>query len=501
MIMIGRLTVSLETREVYLEDRVLQLGSRAFDILELLIRAEGKTVTKDEIFRHVWPNSVVEENNIHVQLSALRKIFGGDSQVIRTISGRGYRLTMPTETPDPVSAPTSAAAMQTGTPRLARLPVCHTPLIGRDEAIAEITRALKGTPIVTLLGPGGIGKTQLGIAVARAIAAVSDMEVCFITLASVDNAEGVASTVAKALGMACPEGEIPLQSIVAAIRGRKLLVLLDNCEHVIEAAATICEPLVQACADLRILATSREPLRTRDEKFYWLAPLDTPDADANSQAILACSSVRVFLAQMSGLNSPVEIDRSGLEMVATICRRLDGVPLALELAAARAAVFGIRKLVSELDDRFRALTGGRRTAPARQQTLEAALDWSYQLLNMTERVVLQRLGVFSERFTLEAACAVAACGRLSRNDVTEAIVGLASKCFLMTTFDSKIKEYFLLETTREYALLKLYESDEMDEILARKATCLASAEEQLYGRVFSAASLGGSPAVDAVAAR
>jgi len=188
-------------------------------------------------------------------------------------------------------------------------------------------------------------------------------------------------------------------------------------------------------------------------------------------------------------------------MVATICRRLDGVPLALELAAARAAVFGIRKLVFELDDRFRALTGGRRTAPARQQTLEAALDWSYQLLNMTERVVLQRLGVFSERFTLEAACAVAACGRLSRNDVTEAIVGLASKCFLMTTFDSKIKEYFLLETTREYALLKLYESDEMDEILARKATCLASAEEQLYGRVFSAASLGGSPAVDAVAAR
>ena len=251
----------------------------------------------------------------------------------------------------------------------------------------------------------GIGKTQLGIAVARSIGSVPDMEVCFVTLAGVDSAQGVVKTVAEALGVACADHDAALQSLVAAIRGRKLLLLLDNCEHVIESAASICELLVQASADLRILATSREPLRSRDEKFYWVAPLETPTVGASSQEIASCASVRMFLAQMNALDTVVERDRSSLEMVATICRRLDGVPLALELAAARAAVFGIRKLLAELDDRFRSLTGGRRTAPPRHQTLEAALDWSYQLLGVTERVVLHRLGRFpGSVFTRSRVC-------------------------------------------------------------------------------------------------
>jgi Predicted ATPase len=257
----------------------------------------------------------------------------------------------------------------------------------------------------------------------------------------------------------------------------------------------------RASADLRILATSREPLRTRDEKFYWVAPLDTPDAQASSQAILATSSVRIFLAQMRAVNAEVETDPGSLEMVATICRRLDGVPLALELAAARAAVFGIRKTVSELDDRFQFLTGGRRTAPPRQQTLEAALDWSYKLLSTTERIVLHRLGVFAARFSLEAACAVAGCEQLSPNEVTESIVGLASKCVVMTTFDSRTKEYFLLETTREYALRKLYESDEADQVLTRNAAYLARIDEQSYGRGFRAATSGSKLAAQSVAGR
>ena len=501
MIKIGRVTVSLEMRDVYLDDRLLQVGSRAFDILELLIQAKGKTVTKDEIFRRVWPNSVVEENNIHVQLSALRKILGADKQAIRTISGRGYRLTVPTEGNQPAALPGAVQGGQAGAARASGLPVCHAPLIGRDSAIADITRALNETPIVTLLGPGGIGKTQLGIAVARSIAAASDMEVCFVTLAAVANAQSVMSMIAEALGVERPDDDVQLQSLVAMVQGRKLLVILDNCEHVIESAATVCELLVQASADLRILATSREPLRTRDEKFYWLAPLDTPDTEASSQATLACSSVRMFLAQMRAVNADVETDSGSLEMVATICRRLDGLPLALELAAARAAVFGIRKTVSELDDRFTFLTGGRRTAPPRQQTLEATLDWSYQLLSATERIVLHRLGIFPARFSLEGACAVAACARLSHNEVTEAIVGLASKCVVMTTSDSRTKEYFLLKTTREYALRKLYESDETDEVLTRSAIYLARYCEQPYGRGFRTATLGNNHTTESVASR
>ncbi|MFP3562786.1 ATP-binding protein [Paraburkholderia sp. SIMBA_030] len=501
MIKIGRVTVSLEMREVYLDDRLLQVGSRAFDILELLILARGKTVTKDEILRRVWPNSVVEENNIHVQLSALRKILGADRHAICTISGQGYRLTVPAEGSARVGLPEAIHGGQAGVARLSGLPVCHAPLIGRDGALAEITRALNGTPIVTLLGPGGIGKTQLGIAVARSIAAASDMEVCFVTLAGVENTQGVVSTIAGALGVGRADDDVALQSLVATLRGRKLLVMLDNCEHVIDAAATVCELLVQTSADLRILATSREPLRTRDEKFYWVAPLDIPDAGANSQAILACSSVRMFLAQMRAFNADVDTEPGSLDMVAAICRRLDGVPLALELAAARAAVFGIRKTVSGLDDRFHFLTGGRRTASPRQQTLEATLDWSYQLLSATERIVLHRLGIFPARFSLEAACAVAACERLSHNEVTEAVVGLASKCVVMTTLDSKTKEYFLLETTREYALRKLYESDEADEVLARSAAYLAWFYEQPHGRGFRTATLGNNLGAQSVASR
>ncbi|MFM0026923.1 winged helix-turn-helix domain-containing protein [Paraburkholderia madseniana] len=501
MIKIGRVTVSLDMREVYLDDRLVQVGSRAFDILELLIQARGKTVTKDEILRRVWPNSVVEENNIHVQLSALRRILGADKQAIRTISGRGYRLAIPTEGNEPAALAGAVQGGQAGATRVSGLPICHAPLIGREGAMAEITRALNGTPIVTLLGPGGIGKTQLGIAVARSIAALSDREVCFITLAAVENAQRVVSMIAEALGVGRADGDVPLQSLVAAVQGRKLLVVLDNCEHVIESAATVCELLVQASADLRILTTSREPLRTRDEKFYWVAPLDTPGAEAGPEAISDCSSVRMFLAQMRALNAGVDTDPGSLDMVATICRRLDGLPLALELAAARAAVFGIRKTVSELDDRFQFLTGGRRTAPPRQQTLEATLDWSYQLLSATERTVLHRLGILPARFSLDAACAVAACQRLSPAEVTEAIVGLASKCVVMTTFDSRAKEYFLLESTREYALRKLYESDEADDVLTRNAAYLARSYQQPYERGFRPATLGSSLAAKSAAAR
>lgn len=501
MIKIGRVTVSLEMREMYLDDQLVQVGSRAFDILELLILAKGKTVTKDEILRRVWPNSVVEENNIHVQLSALRKILGADKHAICTISGRGYRLTVPAEAAAPAVLPEAVRGGQTAAARPNGLPVCHVSLYGRDGAIADITRALQETPIVSLLGPGGIGKTQLGIAVARSIAAASDIEVCFVTLAAVENAQGVISMIAGALGADSADDEATLQSLIGAVRGRKLLVVLDNCEHVIDSAATVCELLAQASADLRILTTSREPLRTRDEKFYWVAPLETPDASASPAAIQACSSVRLFLAQMRAFNAEVDTDAGSLDMVATICRRLDGVPLALELAAARAAVFGIRKMIAELDDRFHFLTGGRRTAPPRQQTLAATLDWSYQLLSTTERIVLHRLGVFPARFSLEAACAVAACERLSYNEVTEAIVGLASKCVVMTTLDSKTKEYFLLETTREYALRKLYESDEADDVLTRSAAYLASFYAQPRARSFTTARLADNLAAQSVATR
>ncbi|MGF6768764.1 putative ATPase/DNA-binding winged helix-turn-helix (wHTH) protein [Paraburkholderia sp. GAS199] len=472
MIKIGRIAVSLEMREVFLDGQPLPLGSRAFGILELLLQAGGKTVTKEEIFRHVWPNSVVGENNIHVQLSALRKIFDGQRQVIRTISGRGYRLTIETE-----PAETAATALPYISPSelspfidagsLNGLPVCHTPLIGREDATADVVRALEHVPIVTLLGPGGIGKTQLGVAIARAIAEKSGVQVCFVALASVGRDQSIVGTLAQALGVSCNNGNVDLSAVIAAIQRRKLLIVLDNCEHVIESAAIVCDALLQASADLRILATSRELLRSRGENSYSVAALSTPSMNASSQAILACGSVKLFLSQLNALNAAPVVERASLDMIATVCRRLDGVPLAIELAAARAAVFGVRKLLSELDNRFQFLTGGRRTAPRRQQTLEASLEWGYELLDESEKFVLNRLAVFPAQFSLEAVCAVAASGRLTRNEVTEAIVGLASKSFIMTTCDSRTKEYFLLETIRDYALRKLHDSGDAEEVLSR----------------------------------
>lgn len=460
MIRIGRVSVCLEKREVYRDDLPVPVGSRAFDLLELLIRERGRTVMKHEILRHVWPDSIVEENNIHVQLSTLRKIFGEDKQAIRTISGRGYRLALPHEARGTAQAFEPAHAARTDRRRLVGLPVRHARLIGRERAIVDVTRALGEAPVVTLLGPGGIGKTQLGIAVAGAIAAASDVEVCFVALASVEHAQSVVGALAEALGVEHVTDDASLNALVAALEGRELLFLLDNCEHVIESAACVCERLVQAGAHIRVLATSREPLRTRHETLYWVAPLETPDEDASSQSVLACSSVRLLLAQLDALDAGGTSERGSIEMIATVCRRLDGVPLALELAAARASVFGMRRLVAELDDRFRSLTGGRRTAPPRHRTLAAALDWSYRLLSETERLVLQRLSVLPARFALDDACGAASCERLSPGDVTEAIAGLASKCLVMSTSNSRIKEYFLLETTREYALRKLHESDE-----------------------------------------
>jgi predicted ATPase/DNA-binding winged helix-turn-helix (wHTH) protein len=477
MIKIGRITVSLDMREVYLGAELIPLGARAFGILEMLIRARGATVTKDEIFEHVWSKSVVGENNIHVQLSALRKVFGEDKQAIRTIPGRGYRLTLAIETDESVEVPASAPIARIEAGRLYSLPAMHGPLIGRDSTTAELAQALTTGPIVTLVGPGGIGKTQLGIAVARSIADAAGMEVCFVPLASAARAQSIVSMMAEALGIAAGNGDAPeLKDLAAAVHGRKLLVLLDSCEHVIESAATVCDVLVQASADVRILATSREPLRTRGEITHWVDPMETPAVDAGLHAILTCSSVKLFLAQLSAFNAAAISDRCSLEMIATICRRLDGVPLAIELAAARAAVFGIGRIIFELDDRFQFLTGGRRTAPRRQQTLEASLDWGYELLSDFEKLVLQRLSVFSARFSLEAACAVAAFGQLSCNEVTEAIVGLASKSFVSTTGGSNTKEYFLLESTREYALRKLYGSREANEALSRKAAFLAKSE-------------------------
>lgn len=465
MIKIGRVDVSLELQQLYLQGRPLRVGTRAFDILEVLIKAGGKLVSKEEIIRRVWPETIVEESNLQVHISSLRKVLGDDKDLIKTIPGRGYRLTCPRETEGRAGPWTRKPASKEALPP-SNVPLSHQPLIGREQALGDVKSALDASPLVTLVGTGGIGKTQLGLEVARAQIPFFS-EVRYVDLSAVVRPESTLNAIAEGLACGSSNDIVTAARLIQTIGCRKILIMLDNCEHVIQEAASICEQLVGGNPNLRILATSREPLRARFEQIYWVAPLEVPSENAGRDDILRCSAVHMFVARARAHDPYFVADGESATLIGTICRRLDGLPLALELAAARVAALGMSELVVQLDNRFRVLTSGLRTAPARQQTLKAALDWSRQFLCPRECAVLRRIGVFPGAFQLNAACEVAARDDLSAADVTEAIAGLVSKSLLMFGPSGSFMTYYLLETTRAYALQMLAEADESD-IMVRK---------------------------------
>jgi predicted ATPase/DNA-binding winged helix-turn-helix (wHTH) protein len=464
MIKIGRVDVSLELRQLFLNGQPLRVGTRAFDILELLIDANGQLVSKEALFAHVWPKTVVEESNLQVQISALRKLLGDDKDLLKTVPGLGYRLACESDTESRVTKPRHAPELAEHHHQPHNIPLACAPLIGREQALMDVQMALGSAPLVTLVGTGGIGKTQLGLEVARAQLASFDT-VRHVNLSSVEREESTLGAICNALESACPEGETSLEPLIRSIGLRDLLIVLDNCEHVIQQAATICEALIQANPHLRILATSREPLRARFEQVYRVPPLDVPPDLTTDDDVLRCSAVQMFLSRTRACDPNFRTDSNNIRLIGTICRRLDGVPLALELAAARVTTLGMGELAAQLDDRFRILTDGLRTAPARQQTLKAALDWSYRFLCSRERTVLRRIGIFHGNFPLSAACAIAALEDLSTEDVTEAIAGLVSKSLLMFGSNGAAMNYHLLETTRAYALQMLAEAGESEAML------------------------------------
>jgi len=445
--------VSLELRQLYLKDRPLPIGMRAFDILEVLIKAGGKLVSKEEIFQRVWPETIVDESNLHVHISSLRKLLGEDKDLIKTISGRGYHLTCPNQTKHRAGTETRRSESPES-PRPSNLPPCHTPLIGREKVLDDVKSALDGSPLVTLVGAGGVGKTKLGLEVARALIPFF-AEVRYVNLSTVERPESTLHAVADGLACGRSPCAVTATDLIHAIGCRKMLILLDDCEHVIHEAASICEKLVESTPNLSVLVTSREPLRARFEQIYWVPPLEVPSERAGRDDILRCSAAHMFVSRIRAHAPHFLLDGESAALIGMICRRLDGLPLALELAAARVAALGIKELAAQLDNRFHVLTGGFRTAPARQQTLKAALDWSHQFLCLLERTVLQRIGVFRGAFTLNDACEVAVRDDLSPADVTEAIAGLVSKSLLMFKPSGSLMTYYLLETTRAYALQML----------------------------------------------
>ena len=456
MVEFGRYRITAAKREVLADGKPLLLGDRAFDVLICLLEARGGLVGKNDLINAVWPGQIVEENALQAQISALRKALGADRGLIKTVAGRGYQFTGEVRTG--VSATMEAAST---------LQQSISELIGRDEQVQQVLDLLTRQRLVSLCGPGGIGKTRLALEVARLLLARFAGRVCIAKLAPLAHPRLVPSTVANALGVALAGGRVTAERIAAAIGSQPMVLVLDNCEHVVGAAAVLVETLLHHTPAARVLVTSTEPLRLDGENVHRVPSLELPTEKDPPDDVMRAGSIRLLLARMRETDPQFTPDSDALSMMASICRRLDGIPLALELAASRAAALGIDAVSSRLDDRFRILTGGKRTAMPRHQTLRATLDWSYDLLPESERVILRRLSVFAGAVPLSVAARVVAGGELTEAELLDGIGNLVSKSLVMR--DAAARTYRLLESTRAYAHEKLSESGELDAIARQHA--------------------------------
>ena len=463
--------IDLGRRELRARGIPVPLGGRAFEVVTVLVQSASEFVTKDHLMERVWPGAIVGEGTIHVHISAVRRALGPDRGLLKTSSGRGYRL-LGSWTPQQreAAAPVYSSPTRTsGSPPPNNFPPLITRLIGRAAACQFVRDLISAYRVVTLTGSGGIGKTSLAIKAVRYLLPDFEDGGWIVELASLSDPNLVPSTVAATLGLKVT-GEISAESVARAVGGRHLLLVLDNCEHVIDVVANLAETLTRLCPRTTIVATSREILRIDGESVYRVPPLEAPAlGQAAPDFIMQYSAVELFVARTKALNAGSSPHAEDLASIAAICRHLDGMPLAIELAAASAAALGIEQVSAGLRDRFALLTRGRRTALPRQRTLRATLDWSHELLPETERRLLRRLSVFAGGFTVDSAAAVMADARLDAATVTDCIANLVTKSLIALDPTSGATRWTLLETIRAYALEKLAESDESDEAQRRHA--------------------------------
>jgi predicted ATPase/DNA-binding winged helix-turn-helix (wHTH) protein len=463
----GRFRLHRRDRVLLADSEKLDLGARAIDVLLALIDAGGTMLSKDALLIRVWPDAIVEENNLHVQIFALRRALGADRDLIKTVPRHGYRFTG-VVTPAPGSALPGHVGPAPTVSSVRNLPIQVGELIGRETDLPQVVELQTTYRLVTLAGPGGIGKTSLALAAAWRLVDHFPDGVRLADLATLADPDLILSTIAAALDLPRSPSALLPEHVAASLQSRQLLLVLDNCEHLIEPVARIAEALLHGAPHVRILATSREPLRTEGECVYRVPALAVPgDEIIDAEAQLRHGAVRLFVARARLAGVQLQVDNDRARAISSICRRLDGIPLAIELAAARAAVMGVRGVAAGLDDRFRLLTGGRRTALPRHQTLRATLDWSFELLFETERAVLRRLAIFPNAFELEAAAAIVATPDGEAPDLVDSIANLVAKSLVTRDGSNVPPRYRLLHTTRAYALEKLTESDAW-EITARR---------------------------------
>jgi predicted ATPase/DNA-binding winged helix-turn-helix (wHTH) protein len=473
----GSFTFSPIQRQLFKDGQPVKLGSRALDLLGALVSRPGETIGSAELIGRIWPGLHVEETNLRVQVAALRKALGESegSPFITNVPARGYCFTAPVSPAvDTVPSRTAKdARLLSPTRRSVRL-------IGRGDLIEELAAQIGPRRLVTLVGPGGIGKTSLAVALCEQLSGSHQDGSIFVDLGTVAEGGLVLGAVASACGISLHSTD-PLLELARSLATKDVLLILDCCEHVIDAAAATAEQLIAQGYGVNILATSREPLRAEGEWVHRLEPLQVPGAETHltAESALRYSAVELFVERASAALGGYALTDEDAPAVAAVCRRLDGIALALEFAAGRVDTLGIAGLARSLETSFRTLTRGRRTALPRHQTLRAMLDWSYGTLSPCEQTVLDRLSVFVGGFTLEAACAVTASPGCSPHDVEDAVASLAGKSLVSIERPVHAPRHRLLDMTREYASEKLQVSGE--------AGVVASLHARHYSGVFEEA--------------
>jgi predicted ATPase len=456
----------LPAQQLLLEDdNPIRLGSRALEILTALVERPGEVIGKNELMARVWPSTFVDENTLRVHIASLRRALGDGQpgrRFVASIQGRGYRFVAPVEQSYPQTAPAPAAVLPAPAHNL---PLSKSRLVGRASALDALADLLSRERLLSIVGSGGIGKTAVALALAEMLLPEYQDGIWFVDLAPVEDPQFVPSALGAALGLAMHPDNARL---VAMLREKRMLIVLDSCEHVVDAAANLAEQLLAGAPRIRILATSREPLRATGEHVHRLLPLEVPDNPSGITALRALEfpGVQLFVERAGAILDAFELNDTDAPVVSDICRKLGGVALAIELAAARIDAFGVPQLAALLDDRFHILRHGRRTAQPRHRSLAAALDWSYEFLPEIERKVLCRLAVFAGRFTLASAIAVAGD---DNTDVVELLANLVAKSLVYAEIGGPIVYYRLLESTRAYAIQKLTESGELETYMRRHA--------------------------------
>jgi predicted ATPase/DNA-binding winged helix-turn-helix (wHTH) protein len=458
-------------RQLKKGDEAVPLGGRALDTLIALVERAGEVVTQRDLISRVWPDVTVEEANLRVNVASLRKALGDGREGARyivTVPGRGYSFVAPVT----LSTPQSSQPREGAVPdRLQGLPPQLARMIGRADIIRALSAQLMIWRFVTIVGPGGIGKTTVAISVAHALLDGFNGAVSFVDLAALTDAKLVPTTVARGLGLIV-QTQDPLRSLPTFIGDKKILLVLDNCEHVIDSAAALAERVVGEAPQAHVLTTSREALRVEGEHVHLLYALDCPpnNPGLTAQEALAYPAVQLFMERAAAGGFREALSDIDASVVATVCRRLDGIPLAIELAASRTGSLEIRGVGNLLDNRFNLLWHGRRTARPRHQTMNATLDWSYNLLSQDEKTVLGRLSIFVGEFTLEAARFVASDAEMDDAAAIAAIASLLAKSLISKSESHRITFYRLLEATRTFAEAKLAERDDTNLFARRHAT-------------------------------